>query len=296
MLPTVGLHHVSYDEYDAWPAERFSRLRLMLRSPLHYHANVPEESSTLDESSALHAAILEPDTFDAQFIVKPEGYDGRKSEWKSWKENEAAGRELLDADFPDMADAIRLCLALHPVVDAIMQADRKHTECSLHWIDKLTSEPMKVRLDMLSMYERQGCIVNFKFVRFAARHSFNMLRAKLHYHMQAAISLDGANAIAPANRRYVWIACEKSPPYGVATYEATEPMLMAGRSLYINCIKRVQACRKANHWPGYNDSIEMLDLFKFEEDSYGYDDHEESERSYTSDALAASLAVTADSD
>ena len=93
----------------------------------------------------------------------------------------------------------------------------------------------------------------------ASPRGFQNSLAKFRYHVQAAWYLRGLEGA----EEFVFIAVEKKPPYLVAVYQASAAVIAAGvRAADIN-LSNLSECRKKNHWPGYSEAIETIDLPKW---------------------------------
>ncbi len=112
-IKTIGI-----EEYHAGPGVSKSDLDLIARSPAHYRAQkaAPREATpAMIIGSAFHTATLEPEKFDLEFAVAPEGIDRRtkagKEEWAAF-EAASAGKTVLKAevgvvdDLKDFLDSV----------------------------------------------------------------------------------------------------------------------------------------------------------------------------------------------
>lgn len=72
--------------------------------------------------------------------------------------------------------------------------------------------------------------------------------------------LDGLNTLAPHDRKFVFVAVEKEPPYAVAVYELEEDALQLGRDDYQKHLAQYAECVKTNRWPGYGDGMDYVSL------------------------------------
>ena len=89
---------------------------------------------------------------------------------------------------------------------------------------------------------------------------------KYGYHIQAGFYQMGV-AISLGLDRYppfVFLAVEKSAPYGVAVYSASENFALVGRDRAGELLQRLKACRDAGlgaeNWPGYPAELNELEL------------------------------------
>lgn len=261
----VGLFsRVPFSVYESWPGLRKSRIwTLITATPRHYKWELdnPEEVETeaLVFGSAVHAAVLEPDRFEAEYITggpvnpttgKTYGRDSKKfQEWAATCGGEPISQEAYDACL-----AMRQSVLVHPIAAMLLKAGE--AEVSMRWRDIDTAMQMKGRVDWLV---KKNVLVDLKTARSAAPGPFGRQAYILGYHVQAALYFDGLRTITgrePAAP--IFIAVEKEPPYCVAVYEIEEEDLELGRAQYRFALERIKACEQANDWPGY--SNELLDL------------------------------------
>jgi hypothetical protein len=81
------------------------------------------------------------------------------------------------------------------------------------------------------------------------------------YHWQAALYLMGASAIDKLlYKSFVWIVQEKSPPYAVALYRASDMMVEVGKEKAMRLFDRFQRCLESNQWRGYPQRIADIEL------------------------------------
>ena len=244
-----GMH---MDVYHASPGVSSSGLKAMLRSPAHYQAYA-NGASKADEAqqraflmgTAVHAALQGGDAELFQVVTVAPKVDRRtnagKKAWAQW-ESESQGRAVITADdlavIRAMADSVRSDpWAAHVLRDGI-------AERSVFWLDGETGELCKCRPDYWRPDE--GLIIDFKTCQDARPDAAAKTIAAFDYHLSAAMYLDGGAA-----ERFMWIFVEKSPPYAVACYLASDEMLSIGRARYRRALNLYHHCRQADTWPAF---------------------------------------------
>jgi exodeoxyribonuclease VIII len=148
-------------------------------------------------------------------------------------------------------------------------------EVSYYWIDRETSRLCKCRPDWISA--DQLTIVDFKTAADATEEGFPRSAARLHYHVSAAMTVDGVHAttgILP--ERYIFLAIEPHAPYLTAAYEATADDLADGREFIRRNLSLLKWCEETGNWPGLREEIRPLDVRRFmrrprDEDESGSD-------------------------
>jgi hypothetical protein len=276
MTPKVGLHrNVPFDAYVQWDAANASMLKHFARSAAHARYEMTHQAETTAKliGHAVHAAILEPENFDATFAVAP-ALDKRTIKGKAqWAEFEAANKDriILRDDEMTLATALGRSVQEHPLAARLVGSPGVR-EASLLWHDPDIGLPCKARLDLLCMFDGYSTIVDVKTTRDASPRGFALEVARYSYHLQAAWYLRGADILSPVPRRFVFVAVEKSPPYCVALYELDTVALDAGLTTVLDCLNKYANARTSRVWPGYSSGIQTLFLPQWAMPKENYDE------------------------
>jgi exodeoxyribonuclease VIII len=261
--PTIR-HDLTNAEYHASPAISKSGLDLIRKAPALYRwrqANPTEQTPAMRLGTLTHTVVLEPDRFEQDTIVRPEGIDRRtnagKAAWAAF-EFEAEGCEIIsDEEWTKLA-AIRDAVRSHPAAAKAL-AGSPVIEQSIFW----DADDIACRCRPDAVTER-GVIVDLKTTRDASPDGFAKSVAQYRYHVQAAFYSDGYRAaFGEAPRGFVFIAVETEPPYLVAVYVASETMTSRGRIEYQADLDTFRECLATDTWQGYSSSPLTLDLPKW---------------------------------
>lgn len=255
------------EQYHAHPAVGHSALVRMLRSPEHflqYMENSLEPSDSMTLGSALHAALLEPETFEERFTLSPK-FDRRtkqgKEEAQAW-EAANAGKIALRAEQLEAVVQMVRKVRLHQFAASLL--DRGLAERSLFFVDGPTGVECKVRPDFLSLDENGlvRAIVDVKTANHAGIEEFSRASAVYGYDVQAAFYRDAISMALGYSVPFFFLVIENSAPYSVAMYKASDSMLEAGRKRYRAALEMLSWCRQTDCWPGYQtgEGYEELDL------------------------------------
>jgi len=226
--------------------------------------------------TAIHAAILEPDSFRSGYILAPEGLKKPTSsqlnakkpspdtivqiaEWQQFQA-EAAGKIILDAEDWESVLGARDAVLTHPTVRGLFQ--HGEAETSYFGIDPETGEVVKCRPDF-DRIEFDGMIVDVKSTEDASPEGFGGSATKFRYDVQDPWYRDvidlalGARAVV---RSFGFVAVERKPPFQVGLYYSTPEQLLRGRAMGRRDLRRIVECREANHWPDFaaNDGPQPL--------------------------------------
>jgi hypothetical protein len=249
--------------YHSIEAMSASGAKKMLRSPQHYMLmrttpNVP--TAAMQFGTAVHALVLEPDTFNDAVVVAPE-VNKRSKDGKA--EHEAfqaanAGKVILSADDFDRVLACAAAVRAHPAAAKLLSGGQ--AEASLFWIDGKYRVPCKARYDYMNL----GGIVDLKTCVDASAEAFAKAVANYFYHLQAAFYCSGSEHVRNESPQFfAFVAVESEPPHGVACYVLPGNAILAGAHLANIALERYAAALAANEWPGYSDAIEVLQLPKW---------------------------------
>lgn len=261
-----GYVTMTNEEYHAKEEISKSDLDASKKSGKHfkYKKEGPKQIPTLAMKfgSAFHALALEPDLFENEFIYKP---DTTSKTWlmtkegKAWKQDqEEAGRTVLSledkANLEGMMQSLNNCAPAKKLLDATGKAEQ-----SFFWTDKETGLGCKCRPDYLLV--DGDTIVDVKTTVDASYRGFLKSISNFRYHVQAGWYLHGleqATGIRP--ERFIFIAVEKTAPFGVGVYEADTYMVVNGYDTAREDLARIAKWKKEDHYPGYCDDIQQISL------------------------------------
>lgn len=227
------------------------------RSPAHYWQRYlnpnrePEvQSPALLLGSAFHSAVLEPEDFSASYIRAIECDRRTKEGKKAWEDFMSIqdGKTAVNAGEFDKLLAMRKAIQAHPIASALLEDGT--AEGTLHFTHAGTGVACKSRLDFL--HSSGEYIIDLKTTEDASPAAFFKSVANYRYHVQGAFYLDAfAYAGLKAPDKFVFIAVEKSPPYGVGVYYLPEDVLAIGRECYEENLATYAEAISSGIWTGY---------------------------------------------
>lgn len=253
--------------YHAHHAVSKSHLDLIEQSPLHYWARYldpnrikPEPTAAMLLGSAFHTMVLEPHLFDEQYAAAPAEINRRtkagKEEWAAF-EAAAEGKTVLAVEQLVQLNAMAESVRNHPAAKLLLGMDGK-AEQTYMWSDSQYGVECKCRPD----WHAGSVVVDLKTTANASPDMFARSVSSFRYHVQAAWYLRGT----PEAEQFLFIACEKEPPYAVAVYAASAEMVAAGQRAADRNLQILAECRAANQWPSYSTTIQPLDLPRWNND------------------------------
>lgn len=260
---------MSAEDYHADTAVSKHRLDLVRRSLLHY-LNPPKfDSPALQFGRWAHSAVLEPDDFESRVIE----VDVKTKTTKAYKEavaNAPAGSYVMTTRDAQTLSHVAHSVWSHPIAAELLSPNNPGAmvESSLFWDDDLTGIQCKCRPD----YVCDDWIVDFKTCQSAALFEFERDAAKYRYHVQAAWYRRGVTQTLGGegvdDRRFLFVAVEKRPPYACAVFEYDDEALeiaLAEALIDINKIAEYRA-NSNSYWCGYPLRIQALKLPRWAHD------------------------------
>lgn len=297
--PTLGSPLICWNQPDPEyrKAEGLSQsaMKEVLRSPAHYMARYgPEAEPFIPTTSmlmgtAVHARVLEPETFDAQFCSRDQ-YRGEPTVAELQEHLTAEGiefkksakkPELLALAYPDgvpqdprtafniddwrsvmgMADALRTHDLAGMWFCPSQQDYRKHNEVSVY-SKAQTGQILKARLDRLQFGSGSRLqILDLKTSDSASPHEFKRKVSSLSYDLQAAWYTRLAQEAFPGFEvEFLFVVVERSRPHGIRVFRASESLIANGQRKMDRALEKFSQCSAINLWDGYDPEITDLEL------------------------------------
>jgi hypothetical protein len=273
MITTPGIYEIPIADYHGneicdTPSISSSGLKRILKCPLKYWHESPLNPDRVyiykrefEFGKAAHDLILDGAGWPDRYHILPEGFTRAATkkmarEIAEAEEAEAAGKVILShkdgAAVVAMAETIRK----HPIYAALAHGKPEQT---LLWKDAETGVWLRCRPDFLptTMHD----IPDYKTCRSAHPDDFARDIDAYGYHQQAALYLDGIEAITGTKpRSFYFIAQEKDPPYIVQPIGLDEESIDWGRRLNRRAIRIFAECLSKNRWPAYSDDVVTVSL------------------------------------
>ena len=254
------VQHMPEHEYRAAPGVNISRLKLIDISPLAFRRCSPK-SKTFALGKAAHAAILEPESFNARYTVLPAQFKMRSgAAYTEWAE--ADGREVLLRSEYDVALAVSESAQRSKSV-------RRHLEFADTEISVFTAirgVPVKARLDWAGPHG----LGDLKTVADMNMSKFFRQCVALNYLAHFAFYSDAYRASTGEECPWSSIVAEKSEPYDMAVVRFTSVDLEQGRKTYNAWLDKYIECMSRDVWPGV--SGESDEEIQFEMPIWAVDD------------------------
>lgn len=249
-----------------------SLLKEMDKSPSHYRTALegktvysPQTLQAMECGTQVHLRIESAELFRQKYVMKPEGYDGRKAESKAFvNELKESGRKMIERD--DYLRIEAMVESFNTNDDDLLRMVREsegNDECSVLWEEqglKHRCRPDRLirpnEADSEMLHRRFPALfdvpfgiticVDYKTIgRYPEPRTWYYHSRDLRYPLVASHYLAGTKADA-----FLWVVLEKSPPYTVTRY------LMKPDTRQINderrrvLIEQIKTCQAENEWPG----------------------------------------------
>jgi hypothetical protein len=222
------------------------------------HSKPKESTKAMELGTLIHAATLEPETFDDLVIVSPYP-DFRTKEAREWKIEQAELGKIITSE-----DEIEKIKATASVVldDYHSQFSAKYqTEVAV--FGKIGSTEIKGLIDLVP--DGLDCLIDLKTISsIDSLEAIQRTIVSRGYHWQAALYLDLWNAASGEKRtRFVFCFVEVESPHETAWVELSENLLDIGRAGYMNAVAKWQTCIASDHWPKQIERITMIETPKY---------------------------------
>ena len=229
-----------------------------------YESDLPGEQDVFDKKhmetfnpgTALHTKILEPDLWDKEIYVIP---DGERVTQPLKNTVMAMGKTPIRHYVAEMVQDVHKLLhsGEHETARKILTHEKNRIELSGFWQDKSTGVWCKTRPDLIAW---NGIVWDVKTNRNVGK-PWSDTCFNLCYHWQAAMALDGLTAITGRQHSifgHIVFDIDK-PPYDIGVRYMDEELIDIGQTEYMEALYLYAECLKNDKWPGrYPDEIEVV--------------------------------------
>jgi hypothetical protein len=225
-------------DYYKIPRLSNSGMGALAKSPAHYqtYLNAEFDTPAMRFGRLVHTAILEPHLLN---IVCFDG-DRRTKEGKAeYAALAESGKEPVSIE--DYNSIMRMRDGV--LATGLIEGD---FEVPLLWTDSETGALCKGKADIIT----GDMILDIKTTQDASDFAYSV--RKYDYDRQAAFYLDGAIQNGFEANRFGWIVVEKTAPYGVKIFAASQTTIETGRAKYRPLCALYAQCCFTGEWPNYN--------------------------------------------
>lgn len=236
-----------------------SRLANMSVCPAYFkwcEDNPQDPSEDMVLGSAFHKIVLEPETFDKEFMIMPH-FDRRTKEGRLGYENlmnKVQGEciTLITKEQYDTICGMRDSIMSNPYARKLINGN---IEQSMYFTDDLTKVECKCRPDVWRKVADRVVITDLKSAKSVMPNDFMRDCVKYHYDLQTAMYREGASKVLGVpkdNIDFVFIAVEKKPPYLLNIMQADTYVIQKGEADFREYIGTYAECKADGVFYGLN--------------------------------------------
>lgn len=251
-LLNAGTYGIPNEDYHAAPFLGSSKLRDFMESPRLYqykHLEGHNEGPTaaMQLGTLVHMLALENARFDAEYAIKPDGFDGRTTAGKAFvAECEVRGREPIKRDDYDAARDMAHAAAERMGIRC--PDSELFTRVELVYRAVLRGIPCQCRVDYVSTYDVLYDIKTTKDT--PAKWERGMVSAHWLQDIFYRSVIQASTGILPAPIRYVAVC--KNAPYESCVRWVPEELTEFHQGKLDAILDRFAACQTAKDWPEYD--------------------------------------------
>lgn len=258
-------NNLNIDEYHAMPEVSKSQLDTLDLSPAIFYARhraadrpAPVPKAGQLEGNLAHCAVLEPNEFEARYIVGPTV----NRNTKVWKEFVEAHPNRVSIQHDQYEAAIRQAASVRALPDVGETLASGKAEVSAFWTDEQTGVACRCRPDFVHPVRANAVLLlDLKTFSSAAPSEFRRQVARKRYDVQAALYSDGyEKASGMEVLGFIFLAVETEYPFAANAFMLDDESLESGRQKYRKNLRTYAECERANKWPGYSTGIDIIRL------------------------------------
>lgn len=235
-----------------------SGLDLINRSPAHYFfAPHKEPTRAMQLGTALHTAILEPETFARDYMLLRDVKDRRSAAYKDAVKTHGPDNVLTGPEADSVAGMQESVYANTKAANLIKGCE--HKEISVFAECPITGVRLRCRFDGLSL--KGNYAIDLKTTRDARPDEFSKSIYNYRYHVQDAFyRYVFLCATGGELDRFEFIAVENEIPHVTMIYQLDDISRAIGESGFKSDLSVVKECLTAGIWPGYGNENEIISI------------------------------------
>ena len=276
---------MSVEEYDLIPAVRRTFLwDLHNQSPGHaiYNSENRVERKVFATGTMVHTSFLQPEEFPRKYVVMPpfendelnltaKGDVPKAPKNTSFYKDKvdafrdlcaSTGAEIVTQDDYNMAYEIGRNIREHEIAQRFFKRGSSNEAVAVAR-DTETGLLLKARFDCL-VEEGMPTAADVKTAQSAHPAYFRYSVRKFGYYFQDSFYLKILRLLGLKNPNFLFIVCEKTPPYPVSVYECQSATGKLGDLHVTRALKRYKECTAAGEWPFYGSGIQTIELSDFD--------------------------------
>ena len=258
IVPPMFVSGMPNDAYHSHPEGISSTgLKSVLRSPAHYKFQAAHETTRAKQmGTACHTAMLEPERYEAEYVLLREVNVRTASEYK--QAVKVHGSEIvLVAHEADKVAGMQEAVLSNPLMRSRLTGEGWR-ELSLFVRDPDTAVLVRVRYDLLL---NDGTIVDVKKTQDARPDPFSRAIDNYGYDLSAALYVDAFEWATGEEAQFEFAAVEETMPHGHKLYRPCDTTFGEGRRKYREALASFAQCELCGVWPSLPcDEPEIISL------------------------------------
>lgn len=202
----------------------------------------PKPTEAMRFGSALHARVLEPDTWQDQVAVAPD-VDRRtkagKAEWQVFLDLAAGDKIVINQEQAEQMERMIAGIHANPFARSLLTASGR-SEFAVRW--QIDGVPVKCRFDRLL---DAGLVIDLKTTSDPSPEAFGRSAYNFGYYRQGWIYQRGAVEMGVEGPEFLHLACG---PHECAVYELDDHALQLGEQQVRQALADLRRCRETGDW------------------------------------------------
>ena len=210
-----------------------SVIKKIIKNPYSFH--LPQEltsSKAMIVGSIVHSMVLEPETFEEEYILEPVWQKKTKMQPSTIVEQKLAFKQKHSGKTVISIEDYNQAITIAENIKLIME-DREicSGEAESSFFSEIDGVKVKCRADLFD--PAMGILSDIKTTSFhPSPESFSKEILKYGYHISAALYIDIFDSLGIDVFKYVFVVGQSVYPFATATYELDEQAIEKGREEY----------------------------------------------------------------
>ncbi len=254
-----GIFNMDEKAYRSLNRLNYSSMKHLLKSPAHYLASLsapPESSKAMDFGSGFHCMCLEPEQFNARYVVADCDRRTIKGKQLALEIEMVQKKKIVSLDDYDRMKKMANNIKKHGVAGKLLSGGEAE---SVLLFDLQASNENTVKCKAKVDYMFGDVLVDVKTTQDASTESFSKTLENFGYFMQGSFYSRGVEILSGKKPDFIFIAVESEAPYGVNVIRLSDNHYSVGYRKMHEAIDIYDRATVLNEFPCYpemiNDSI-----------------------------------------
>jgi len=244
--------------YHSFKGVSSSMLHKINRSPAHLAFAEPKKTSReMEIGTAIHAAILEPELFERDYMLLRDVTDRRASEYKQAVKALGSGERVLTGIEADRVKGMQASIQSNSQAIRYLGAEG-YAELTAIATCPTTGVIVRARFDWITM---DGISIDVKKTQDVRYEAFQKSIANYRYHVQDGFYSYVYELITGEPiKAFKFLAVEELAPNASKLYELDSEAKQIGRRDALADLATYAACEQSQDWPGVVHEEELISL------------------------------------